>query len=47
MTPFLLALKGLGAVMLHLGEQTLADPKVEQAIATLVEQSIAARLAGK
>lgn len=39
---FLPALQGIGAILEHLGEEALADPTVQAAIATLVTQILAA-----
>lgn len=47
MGTFLAAMKGIGALLVHLGEQAATDPAVEQAVATLVEKAIAARLTPK
>jgi hypothetical protein len=43
MSSFLNALKGIGAVLAHLGEDAAKDPAVEQAIATLVTNVLKAR----
>lgn len=39
------ALKGIGAVLEHLGEAALKDPNVEAAVVTIVQQVIAKRSA--
>lgn len=42
---FLPAVQGLGAVLLHMGEMALADPAVEAAIVTIIQQMLASRTA--